>query len=401
MEFSAKHTKPPDNTVSQRSISFRDKLMGGQEPLPRLERMNLLEKNLFKIELEDGDRLKPKCFLDEGILEGLRKPLQEVVIIKLLGKSIGYFVMMDRLKAVWKPSGGMEIVDIGHGFFMVKFDVREDREKVIGERPWMIFDHYLAVSSWTPDFDPAQDNIDRTSVWIRIPGLGMEYYDESVLLALGAAVGKPVKVDIRTIDASRGKFARICIEIDLSLPVVGQIWFRDRWFHVEYEGLHLLCKNCGKYGHVAKNCSLAEEEKSKPTISVTGEKASPLEATVQSNMNSVQQKTNPGGDNQGNKSATSCYGDWLVVSKPKRNNFRKNNGKDIESNVGENQAVHNKIMEKNKYQILCFNEERDNGLTSQPIIMGESNVRPSQQGKRKSMDRKKRQKRRLMWERGF
>lgn len=67
------------------------------------------------------------------------------MIIKLLGKSIGYFVMMDKLKAIWKPSGGLDIVDVGHGCYMVKFDMRVNHEKVFGEGPWMIFDHYLAV----------------------------------------------------------------------------------------------------------------------------------------------------------------------------------------------------------------------------------------------------------------
>jgi hypothetical protein len=169
---------------------------------------------------------------------------------------------------------GIEIVDVSNDFFMVKFDVREDREKVIGEGPWMIFDHYLAVRAWTPDFDPEEVSIDRTSVWVRIPGLGMEYYDESVLLALGTAIGKPVKVDFRTIDASRERFARICIEIDLNLPVVGQIWFRDKWFHVEYEGLHLRCKNCGHYGHVDRNCMLAAAQEN-PTPVTHIEKAVP------------------------------------------------------------------------------------------------------------------------------
>jgi len=55
---------------------------------------------------------------------------------------------------------------------------------VIGEGPWMIIDHYLVVPAWTPDFDPKKVIIDRTSIWVRILGLGMEYYEESVLLAL-------------------------------------------------------------------------------------------------------------------------------------------------------------------------------------------------------------------------
>jgi hypothetical protein len=48
----------------------------------------------------------------------------------------------------------------------------------------MIFDHYLVVPAWTPDFDPKKVSIDRTLIWVRILGLGMEYYDESVFRAL-------------------------------------------------------------------------------------------------------------------------------------------------------------------------------------------------------------------------
>ncbi|KAK2421880.1 zinc ion binding / nucleic acid binding protein [Trifolium repens] len=98
--------------------------------------------------------------------------------------------------------------------------------------------------------------------------------DESLLLALATAVGSPVKVDMHTLDASRGKFARVCIEIDLDKPVVGKVWFRDFWYHVEYEGLHLLCKSCGIYGHVARNC---------PTASARDEKKSKVSSAKEAN----------------------------------------------------------------------------------------------------------------------
>lgn len=35
--------------------------------------------------------------------------------------------MMNRLYVKWKPTGGIKIVDVDNDFFMVKFDVREDR----------------------------------------------------------------------------------------------------------------------------------------------------------------------------------------------------------------------------------------------------------------------------------
>lgn len=105
------------------------------------------------------------------------------------------------------------------------------------------------------DFVSSEVEIDRIMVWIRFPCLRMEYYDENVLLALAAAVGKPIKVDTKTMEASRGKFARVCMEIALDQPVVGRFRFRERWFNVEYEGLRLLCKKCGIFGHHARDAS--------------------------------------------------------------------------------------------------------------------------------------------------
>lgn len=74
--------------------------------------------------------------------------------------------------------------------------------KVIEEVPWMIFNHYLKVQLWSPKFVSPTTRIEKTLVWIQFPWLNLVYYDESILLALARAVGKPVKVNINTKDAS-------------------------------------------------------------------------------------------------------------------------------------------------------------------------------------------------------
>lgn len=38
-------------------------------------------------------------------------------------------------------------------------------------------------------------------------------------------VGTPVRVDMNTLNAERGKFARICVELDLTKPVLGKLLF--------------------------------------------------------------------------------------------------------------------------------------------------------------------------------
>ncbi|KAG6789901.1 hypothetical protein POTOM_006033 [Populus tomentosa] len=162
--------------------------------------------------------------------------------------------MQSRLKSAWKLSGGFELMDIGNGYFMVKFDIAEDRERVINGGPWMIFDYYLTMQKWTADFVASSVLINRTMVWVRVPSLNLVFYDENFLPAMASALGTPFKVDMNTLNVERGRFARICIEIDLDQPAVGRIWIRDHWYKVEYEGLHIICSKCGCYGHFGKDC---------------------------------------------------------------------------------------------------------------------------------------------------
>nr|KYP44679.1 hypothetical protein KK1_033793 [Cajanus cajan] len=115
--------------------------MNNKAPLPRMPKADLIGQSLFRIEFEDGNRLKPRCFLDETVVEQLRAPWQEAIIVKLFGKQVGYLTLRDRLKGVWKLVGGYDVMDVGCGFFLVKFDLSEDREKVISGGPWMLFDH--------------------------------------------------------------------------------------------------------------------------------------------------------------------------------------------------------------------------------------------------------------------
>ena len=52
----------------------------------------------------------------------------------------------------------------------------------------------------------------------------MKYYDDSIVLALTTMVGRLVEVNIRNIDALRGKFTKVCVEINLSQTMVGKVW---------------------------------------------------------------------------------------------------------------------------------------------------------------------------------
>jgi hypothetical protein len=52
--------------------------------------------------------------------------------------------------------------------------------------------------------------------------MNLVYYNDSIILVMTSAMERPIKVDKRLLNVDRGRFIRICVKIDLSLPVVGK-----------------------------------------------------------------------------------------------------------------------------------------------------------------------------------
>ena len=61
----------------------------------------------------------------------IRAPWSTSLIVKVFGRLVGYLFLVNKLKSLWQPSGGFSCVDLGLGFFLVKFDVRDDFEGVL------------------------------------------------------------------------------------------------------------------------------------------------------------------------------------------------------------------------------------------------------------------------------
>lgn len=75
------------------------------------------------------------------------------------------------------------------------------------------------------------------------------YDNESVIFGSAYVMGDPAKVDTNTLDVNRGRFAKICMEIDLTLPVVRKVNINGQWYNVQCEGLHIIYSKCDCHGH--------------------------------------------------------------------------------------------------------------------------------------------------------
>ncbi|XP_058784964.1 uncharacterized protein LOC131659629 [Vicia villosa] len=162
---------------------------------------------------------------------------------------------------MWVRRGVISIIDLSNDYYLVAFSHEDDKKAAMENGPWFIYDHYLTVKDWKPNFKPETESIDEVVVWVRISDLPIEYYDPRALAFFGDRIGKTVKVDNTTRKQERGRYARICVTVNLSKPLVAMLKVQGCCYKIEYEGLHLLCLACGCYGHYKENCPLANTGK--------------------------------------------------------------------------------------------------------------------------------------------
>ncbi|KAJ4822016.1 hypothetical protein Tsubulata_001579 [Turnera subulata] len=392
-------------------------------------------------EVEDGDIIiaetegGPVMKLSESFKSRLRKPWESVVVIKLMGKRIGYRVLRSKIQSLWKPQSPFRLIDLENDFFVVRFKDKTDAlqallggpwavfghalmvqpwtpefravngviekatvwvrfmdipldwyhtkvllglgnmvgramkiderttstdrgkfakvavvvdltkplkgvvtveeeacqscvlfveglttceslvdlERVVTKGPWLVHDHYLTVRQWFPTFRPDSDHIVKTMAWVRLPGLPLMYYDDDLLSTFATAIGTPVRIDSNTSQATRALYARMCVEVDLSQPLVPLVSIQDEVFKVQYEGLHTICLNCGRFGHKTVHCQFDT-----PNVPIA-----PAESVEPENAMDLQ---NHGVGSQVvmrvSESSASAkrahFGEWMMVSRPPR-----------------------------------------------------------------------------------
>ncbi|QHO58457.1 uncharacterized protein DS421_3g90760 [Arachis hypogaea] len=75
---------------------------------------------------------------------------------------IGYAVMKRILEAIWRTFGGIDVIDLGNDFYLVRFFAEDDLDHALLDGPWKIYDHYLVVYLWEPNFNPLTTSIDKS-----------------------------------------------------------------------------------------------------------------------------------------------------------------------------------------------------------------------------------------------
>ncbi|KAJ8754789.1 hypothetical protein K2173_012178 [Erythroxylum novogranatense] len=117
--------------------------------------------------------------LSQNFKNKLDNQWAKAVVVKLLGRKIGFRLLHLRSQSMWRPKGQMKLVDLENDYFLVN----------------------------------------RAVVWIRLLELPIARYHLRILHALGNLIGMMVHIDEATLQMHRGKFARLLVDVDLSSPL--------------------------------------------------------------------------------------------------------------------------------------------------------------------------------------
>ncbi|KAL4311843.1 hypothetical protein GQ457_01G028380 [Hibiscus cannabinus] len=235
--------------------SFRDSLLGREGTRNTDHLISELDVEVTDDDvLIGGDSVLPKIRFSDKVHEAIDKKLSKSIIIRLLGKSIGYRAPLNRIQSMWNPLGEIQLIDLDNEYFLVRFAKEEDYVHVLTGGPWVVYGSYLTVQPWSRNFSTNSEYPERIMVWVRLPKLPYRYYTKSLFRYIANAIGQVVRIDYNTEDGKRGRFARLAVTIDLNKPLVSGIVIDGTQQDIEYEGLPDICFSCGKYGHSKDLC---------------------------------------------------------------------------------------------------------------------------------------------------
>ncbi|PPR86037.1 hypothetical protein GOBAR_AA34654 [Gossypium barbadense] len=128
----------------------------------------------------------PAIDFSERIQQILFKEMEHMVVLKLLGRNIGYGALNNRIISLWNTSKPFHLMDIENGYFLAKFYSTNDYAKVLSQ------------------------------------GLQRFLYRRKILEEIGETIGKVVQLNFNTNGKVRGRFARMAIYVNLDKPLIAQ-----------------------------------------------------------------------------------------------------------------------------------------------------------------------------------
>jgi hypothetical protein len=115
------------------------------------------------------------------------------------------------------------------------------------------------LKRWRFGFNPSTEFFSHRHLWVLLPGLPLQLWNQQALELIGASLGRFLRVDTNSLAAPDRRMAKIYVEIDIQagLPEILEIDWRGFLFaqRLDYLGIPFRCSICRRIGHLRRDCS--------------------------------------------------------------------------------------------------------------------------------------------------
>ncbi|XP_026416302.1 uncharacterized protein LOC113311713 [Papaver somniferum] len=188
------------------------------------------------------------------------------------------------LRQQWKLTGDSKLIPLGRGFFTIKLDNETDRQYIKGGK-WEVLNQILQIRKWISNFRSKSQKTSKDMVWVRLPGLGLEFWSEKILFKICKEIGTPIKLDEAIAKCEVGYYANVLVEVDFANTIPNKVWIGTKYggFFLQNISIPVCPKFCSTCKIVEYSITECRVEKNKLQQASNAQVASSLAST---NINS-------------------------------------------------------------------------------------------------------------------
>ncbi|XP_019263163.1 PREDICTED: uncharacterized protein LOC109240928 [Nicotiana attenuata] len=205
--------------------------------------------------IKEGEKITQ---LNQAELEKGTAKWKQAAILYVMGATPSIGALERYIAVKWNFTAKPKIYLHNDGYFLLKFNTLEVRDEVLYSVPHTINNKPIIIKPWKANFNFDEEVLRMVPLWVQFPELPLNCWELETLSRISSVLRNQVYADECTSRVERISFARVLVEIDVTVPLPRMIKVQGptgRNFEQEvwYDWVLDYCEVCLQVGHGCNN----------------------------------------------------------------------------------------------------------------------------------------------------
>ena len=205
--------------------------------------------------------------IPDEIVDHSIRSMASTLIGKILGPRPNIDDVKTFIKKKWALKGQVSVMAMAKGFMSFDFTCMEDLSNILREGQWATGCSTLVLQKWSSKLYLNASFFVQALVWVRLPELPLEFWNEDIFWGLARNFGELLSIDPIIASKRCLNYARIYIGVREGTDMPETVAFHSKLgVHIRkliYEIVPFACFLCLKVGHKVNQCPRADKKKTK------------------------------------------------------------------------------------------------------------------------------------------